>query len=392
MKIAVRTFVSFLFTFLYFMCFSECLSAEKLRPSSSVFVKATIDGKIVSSTSKKNIHIPASIIKVATAAYSLFTFGENHRFSTRFYLTQQNDLVIEGAGDPGFTSNDLRDALSQVAKKTRNIRRIILDNSFYSEGIKIPGRGSSARSYDAPVSALSINFNTLAITKKANGQVYSGELETPLTSVAKQRGMSLSVGTHRVNVGRDSSLALEQLAELSTIFLKQDGVKVLDNYLISKKPTESTLIVNYQSSKILKEYLIEMLKYSNNFMANQLFFIASAYYTGPPVINSTAVDSFNTFLKRELNFGNSFQILEGAGLSPNNRLSTDDAVKMMKYFYPYRDLLVEESGLYYKSGTLTGVSNLAGYDTSGKTPFIFVLFDSAPISIPDRVKKVKKML
>lgn len=392
MKIAARLFVSSLFTFLFVLCFAECLSAEKMRPSSSVFVKATIDGKIISSTSKKNIHIPASIIKVATAAYSLFTFGENHRFSTRFYTTQHNDLVIEGAGDPGFTSNDLRVALSEVAKKTRNIRRIILDTSFYSEGIKIPGKGNSARSYDAPVSALSINFNTLAITKKADGKIYSGELETPLTSVAKQKGYSLPVGTHRVNVGRDSSLALEQLAELSTIFLKQDGVKVLDNYLISKKPPESTLIVDYQSSKLLKEYLFEMLKYSNNFMANQLFFIASAYYTGPPVRNSTAVDSFNTFLKREMNFGNSFHVLEGAGLSPNNKITTDDAIKMMKYFYPYRNLLMEEKGIYYKSGTLTGVSNLAGYDTSGKAPFIFVLFDTAPISIPDRVKKVRKLL
>ncbi|HMO17499.1 MAG TPA: D-alanyl-D-alanine carboxypeptidase [Oligoflexia bacterium] len=365
-----------------------------------VIITSPIDADLSKINGAESRYKPASIIKIATASYALFTFGENYRFITKFLVTPNDDLVIQGFGDPGFTSSDLEAALREVKKMRSRFNRLILNGNFYSGSLHVPGRGSSNNPYDAPVSALSINYNTISILKKSNGVIETGELETPLTSFAKSLGHSLPVGKHRVSVGRDSSLGYQQLSELVKIIFRNNGGQIGDIVLISSNPPGSKLLFEYDSSKSVKEYVKDMLEYSNNFIANQLFFSASAYYQGPPVTYSKAQESFRKFLERELGFGTDFVIEEGAGLSHNNNLSTLQALKMLKYFYPYRDLLPAETGLYYKSGTLTGVSNLAGYydhsrpmiSSTNNQEKMFLLFDTSPSSVPDRVKTVQTHL
>ncbi len=355
-----------------------------------LFVKADLDGTIIEKFGeyKGNYFIPASIIKVATASYALFTLGENYRFSTKFYITPQNDLVLVGLGDPGFTSTELYSAIKQISRNHKSFNRIILDNTFYAGAMEIPGRGVSSNPYDAPVGALAINFNTISIRVK-NNSILSGEHETPLTSFAKDIGRSMPEGIHRVSVGRSGASGLQHLAQLTRIFLRREGVKVSDKYLIKKLPPNSSLILDYKSSKTLQDNVRDMLLYSNNFIANQLYFVISAYYSGPPVRSNSAQESFNRFLKKEMNFNGEFNLEEGAGLSRRNKLNLDQILSMLRYFYPYRDLLPEEKGIYYKSGSLNGISNLAGYFAQNDSPYIFVLLEKINRSIPDRLKRVK---
>ncbi len=366
-------------------------SQKGSRGATPVLVTADISGNIIRSNSRKEHYIPASIIKIATASYALFTFGENHTFSTYFYESPTNDLVIRGAGDPGFTSRDLEAACKEIAKKKKKFNRIIFDTTFYADELHVPGRGVSSNPYDAPISPLAINYNTVAVQKYKNGTIVSGETETPLTSFAKNIGKGLSQGNHRIRVGNDPSDGLKQLHELTKIFLANEGVSVMGDYLIKKTPPESTLFYTYESSKMLKDHVRDMLKYSNNFIANQLFYVTSAYYSGTPARFASAKENFKKFLERELGFEGDFIIEEGAGLSRNNKLTIPQGINMLRYFYPYRDLLPQENTIFYKSGTLSGVSNLAGYH-AGSEPVLFLYFDTTARAVSDRVQSVSRLL
>jgi serine-type D-Ala-D-Ala carboxypeptidase/endopeptidase (penicillin-binding protein 4) len=380
--------------FFVFCCVpTDSTAQNKSRKPSGVLVTADLSGKILRNNSTKDHYVPASIIKIATASYALFTFGENHAFSTYFYITPGNDLVIRGAGDPGFTSRDLEAACRELAKGYRSFNRIIFDTTFYADELTVPGRGGSSNPYDAPIGPLAINYNTVAILKHKDGTVTSGEAETPLTTFAGRLAKSLAPGSHRVRVGNDPSDGLRQLYELTKIFLSREGVRVHGEYLIKKTPPESSMIYTYVSPKMLRAHVKDMLLYSNNFIANQLFYVTSAYYTGPPAKFVSARQSFQKFLEREIGFQGTFTVEEGAGLSRNNRITISQGIKMLKYFYPYRDLLVEENGISYKSGTLTGVSNLAGYHYSQQgDPLLFLYFDTAASAVSDRVRRVSFLM
>jgi D-alanyl-D-alanine carboxypeptidase/D-alanyl-D-alanine-endopeptidase (penicillin-binding protein 4) len=57
-----------------------------------------------------------------------------------------------------------------------------------------------------------------------------------------------------------------------------------------------------------------------------------------------------------------YRIVDGAGLSPNNRLSARQLLEVVQAFAPYRELLPRPgAGVQAKTGTLTGVSCLAGF-------------------------------
>ena len=67
-------------------------------------------------------------------------------------------------------------------------------------------------------------------------------------------------------------------------------------------------------------------------------------------------------------------IEEGSGISRNNRFSARGLAKVLALFAPHADLLHGHDGGMNKTGTLDGVSTLAGYaDTSSHGQVRFVI-------------------
>ena len=65
--------------------------------------------------------VPASTMKVITAATSLATLGEAHRFSTRVMTGPEPErIVLVGGGDPLLTRSDIADLASRTARKLRD--------------------------------------------------------------------------------------------------------------------------------------------------------------------------------------------------------------------------------------------------------------------------------
>jgi D-alanyl-D-alanine carboxypeptidase/D-alanyl-D-alanine-endopeptidase (penicillin-binding protein 4) len=135
------------------------------------------------------------------------------------------------------------------------------------------------------------------------------------------------------------------------------------------------LYIHY-SRKSLEEIIRECLKFSNNFIANQLFLACGARDFGFPASWEKSRRTFDTFTRTVLNLPpDQIHLEEGSGLSRNNRISPAALLKILDRFTPFSSLLPELNNIRVKTGTLTGVFCYAGYfPGDGRlTPFVILL-------------------
>jgi D-alanyl-D-alanine carboxypeptidase/D-alanyl-D-alanine-endopeptidase (penicillin-binding protein 4) len=303
--------------------------------------------------------IPASTLKVLTALLSLKTWKADHRFKTDFYLNSQQQLVIKGYGDPYITSEELALMIFQLKQKgLKKITDLKMDDSYFVDNIKIDGRSQTNNPYDAPLSALAINFNTLSIRRNKKG-IYSGEAQTPLTPIMRMFAKRLPYGKHRVNL-KKQQLAPRYFAEVFIKKLQQQGIEVEGKFLIGKVDENLPIFYHHLNSKTLSETIAAMLKYSNNFIANQLFLMLGTEQYGAPATIKKSQQAYSAKVKQLFGWNKTFY--EGAGLSRHNYLTAKELVQILQQFAPYRSLMKSQNAhIFAKTGTLTGVSSYAGY-------------------------------
>ncbi|NNG07160.1 MAG: hypothetical protein HKM90_05450, partial [Desulfobacteraceae bacterium] len=76
--------------------------------------------------------IPASILKIVTAAAALHYLDPSHRFTTEFRLSRENDLYVVGRGDPYLVSEELDLIAHQLkARGLNEVRNICLDDHYF---------------------------------------------------------------------------------------------------------------------------------------------------------------------------------------------------------------------------------------------------------------------
>ncbi|NOT12765.1 MAG: peptidase S13 [Methylococcaceae bacterium] len=331
--------------------------------------------------------IPASTTKLATAWMALTHWGEEYRFRTHFYLDESSKtLWIKGSGDPYLVSEEL-DAVARSLKQRglKHVNAIGIDTSLFQPDLVLPGTGATDNPYDAVPSAVAANFNTIAI-RKVGGQVLSAEALTPLTTYAVSIGDLIKSGELRINTGPNPHNAEKYFAELLSAFLQKHGLSVGSEIVFGLVP-DLAVFYTHVNSKTLGEILRSMLKYSTNFIANQLILILSSENYKRPA-NAVDVQGYmeETLFKR---FGwLNFSLVDGAGLSRTNRLSPQQLTDLLQAFRSWKHLLPEiEPGIYAKSGTLGGVSALAGYlaNRGEWQPFAVIMNENVPYNLRNRI-------
>ncbi|MCK5895367.1 MAG: D-alanyl-D-alanine carboxypeptidase [Cocleimonas sp.] len=346
-------------------------------------------GKTLKSKRAHRSFVPASTVKIATAWLALQRWGEDYRFRTDFFFDHRdNTLSVKGSGDPYLVSEELTMIAQQLAQRgIRQVNRIALDNALFEDGLVLSGTGNSNNPYDAVPSALAANFNTVNI-KKRGGKVISAEPQTPLTPFARSMKKRFKKGTLRVNTGRDPHNAERYFGELLAAFLRREGIQVR-NLIVANRAPQQQPIYQHHNSRTLAEVIRPMLKYSTNFIANQLALTLAADTYKQPANARLVKRYMNSTLKQHFHWKN-FNLQEGAGLSRKNRLTPKQLVDLLHRFTRWKHLLPKkETGVYAKSGTLRGVSTLAGYLVRGNEwkPFALMINQSVPHKLRNRIAK-----
>ena len=399
---------------------------------------------------------PASTTKILTAATALKTLGPSYSFTTVVYGATEPDgagvidgpLYVKGGGDPTLVVEKLwklvRDL--ELAGVTKVDGDLVLDESFFGDDHRLVGWNKKrdierGPSYFPALSALSLNFNTIAVVVRPGAE--SGKpaivaLETEsdgYIAIDNQMSTARSGSRPRVQMERDvakdgtMSFLMEgsvpvgdrvrryyrTVADPTAYFgaafraiCADRGIQVTGKTRTGVVPDSAEPLVTL-SSPPLSSILMDMNKYSSNFMAEQVLRTVGAEVKG---VGSTAagVEVMREYLDGLGLDPATYTLVNGSGLTRDATIppSVLTAVLVdMAYDEQVghefttslsiagrdgtlRRRLEDEAGrLRGKTGTLDGVHCLAGYVESGdggRYAFAFLANDFRGGSY--RVKKV----
>ena len=368
-------FFLLLFTSSYIYAGDKQKLGQHIGSKDSVLIGHS-SGKILYSKNAKKLLVPASTLKIITSLAALDRLGPEFRFKTEFYQDAEGNLKIRGYGDPLLISEVVQEIATNLANQIKTYNHLILDDTYFKQPLTIPGITSSWQPYDAPNGALCVNFNTVYFKRKRNGKYVSAEPQTPLLPYVLKRIQKSKLKKGRIIFSQERKDITLYAGHLFQYFFNQAGITGKGDIRIGEVKRESDrLEYTYTSRFTLDQSTSKLMEHSNNFMANQILITAGAIAYGKPGNLDKAVKLVKAYAKEKLQIDN-IHIVEGSGISRDNKISAEMLFQALLAFKPYAHLLKYEDGIYYKTGTLLGISSRAGYieHTNGKLyPFVVIL-------------------
>ena len=286
---------------------------------------------------------PASTMKVVTAVAALDRLGGSHQFLTKLYYTGEvqdstlyGDLYCVGGFDPAFNSDDMRAFVESVQQMgVDTIRGRIVADRTMKDG-DLFGEGWCWDDDNPKISPLSL--------------------------------------------GRDIDFPERFVKELSN-----EGI-VLDIRLSEGSlPSEARILCSRFHT--MDQILQRMMKMSDNFYAEAMFYQIASSTGRRPAKAKDAASVIKQLIQKVGNGKNPYRIADGSGLSLYNYVTPELETRLLRYAYRnkniYEHLLpslpiagwdgtlktrmkgtAAEGNVKAKTGTVTGVSALAGYCTA----------------------------
>lgn len=331
--------------------------------------------------------MPASVLKIGTALAALRILGPDYRFTTFFYYTAEHDLYIQGFADPMLVSEEVAQIVATLRKRGISaIRDIHLDDSACRLEHGTDGAENTLNPYDAQNSCLAVNFNSISFIKGLNGSVISGEEQTPALPLMRELAQGAAPGKQRINTTAHGNQSLRYVGELFAELFRKQGDTVSGGILFGPVPQGLKPVYEHSSGKPLSEVLTGLLKYSNNFIANQLFLAVGARQFGWPATWDKGRRAVTALYRNDLGLSEKdIVIREGSGLSRENRVTPRAMLAILEAFKPHAGLLPFENNCLRKSGTMTGVYGYAGYFAGERGLDSFVLLLNQPENNRDQV-------
>lgn len=340
----------------------------------------------------KNL-IPASTLKIFTSLVALYYLGADYRFQTEFYLGPDNNLKIKGYGDPLLISETLLDIAHKLSPQIVGYNDLELDDAFFLNPIHIPGTSPTYQPYDAPNGALCVNFNTVNF-KRSNDTYVSAEDQTPLLPFVAERIKASSLNYGRIILTSRNHESTLYAGHLFKYFLNGAGVESSGDVKIGRVQKQyDRLLLTYVSPFSLRQVITKLLEFSNNFIANQLLLTAGAKHYGPPGTLDKGIQAALAYADRNLGIRD-LSLVEGSGISRENRISARNMIKILDEFRPYHELLRQQDREFYKTGNLTGITTRAGYllnEKGERYPFVIII-NTPGTSIQTVMKQVHRFV
>ncbi len=397
---------------------------------------------------------PASVMKLVTTLAALDTLGPAHTFKTRVLLDGaledgilRGNLVLRGGGDPALTLERFWLLLREI--RLLGIREIhgnvILDNQYYQLDPIDPAAfdHTPLKPYNAPPSALLVNYNTLQLRIAVSENGIVATLAPAATEVMS--GLIIQIqGSNAPCNGWRGNLIISQLDEnlvLSGEYPRACGNQGIALNLLSPELTVAAIFnaiwkelggrlagrvlvgipeasVDKPAPRLLLEYespplaqlIRDINKHSNNVMAKMLFLNFGATRLGPPATWEKSGRALRTWVQ-ERGFDMPELVLDnGSGLSRIERISATSLAQLLNYaatgpaYYEFAASLpamglegtqkarmngsLSVGNAWLKSGTLNGARNLAGYvlGPDGRRRILIMLINHANAAAGDKAQ------
>ena len=362
--------------------FSDQSTLKKIKQFVDVGIVQLQDdnGNFIFNYKSRDKFIPASIQKITLSLIAMEILGADYRFETKFFINKNNAILVKGGGDPLLISEEIHTIAQRLKQRGINeINQFFIDDSRFSNA-PLNGVGTSLRPYDARNGALVVNFNTINLFKNQQGQVISGETQTPLTPLAQKKGNILkNTEKRRFNLSLEYADSLQYSVELIQAIFQQNGIKIVSSdYQLTDQYDQWDLLYTHQNSKKLDELIRLMLQFSNNYIANQITMQLGGVKYGFPTDIEKGRRVLTDYLQNKLKIDPSeFYFEEGSGISRKNRITATAMFQILQEFKEYHYLLQSDTGVYFKSGTLKGIYNYAGYlERNGRFyPYLIVTYN-----------------
>ena len=317
------------------------------------------------------LFIPASNTKILTTAVALKYLGHNYRFYTRLYtdgvLENSNlkgNLYIKGSGDPKLVTEQLWLLVNELRnlpiKKIEG--NIIGDDSFFDhkKRLKTWVKNPGAQAYEAPLGALSFNFNTVKVyvtpgKKIGDRPVIVIEPDNKYIKV-ENNALTLKPGIRNrlivnriekedhdlINVSGGINLGQPRAQYFLNItnptqytlnvfksYINLAGIEFDGKLKIGNLPRNAVEIYSHESEPLALA-LRGLNKFSNNFIAEQIVKTIGVEHFGQPGTTQKGLDVFKEYLKELSIEPNKYVVFDGSGLSRKNRLSPAILVDILR--------------------------------------------------------------
>jgi D-alanyl-D-alanine carboxypeptidase/D-alanyl-D-alanine-endopeptidase (penicillin-binding protein 4) len=377
---------------------------------------------------------PASNDKMITSAAALSALKPEYRFKTEYFVqgslkdgTLNGNLVVKGYGDPSVVSERLVRVANElylfgIEKITGDV---VVDESWFDGNEEARGweqEDAPDRAYAAPVNALMVNYNAVAVYVRPSsqaGQPAIVQLDPPCERVtikgevlteAVGRGVRLSsdkdvderagkdapgkgtVLTIEGSVGlRDSPDRIYRriydpalhFGSTLTAFLQQRGVKMKHSVVRGTVPAGARLVL-VDKSPPLKDVVATLNHYSNNIIAETLVKAMGAEVLGAPGTFDNGLAVGRQYLEQKVGLQPGSYVYEnGSGLNDVNRFTARQLAQLVRAVSADYEIATEwftslavagtqgtishrmkdtpaVRHLRAKTGTLRGVSALSG--------------------------------
>lgn len=386
------------------------------------------------------LRVPASLSKLYTAGAALSKIDPAHKYITKLVSTAtitdsvlNGDIYLVGGGDPSFVSEDMWKLVNQFIRAgVKTISgNIIVDDSLFDSIRFDPGRDKSRvdRAYDAPIGAMSFNWNSVnvyvrpaaIVGKKA--RVYTDPannyIELINKTVTAKKGIRTNVKVTRIKSGKAGHDIVKVTGQIAkgakekvvyknisqpalwsgkqlVAFLKQRGVKVEGGVQTGRAPASATTLA-FEKSKPVGDVVKDMMKFSNNYVAEMLTKQLSVQ-AGDSVGNmSGGIRELQKFIVETGVPSGEFSFKSPSGLTKNNKFKSKHLVASLNYlkeqFLIFPELLVSmpisgvdgtmkgrlkdkasRGWVRAKTGMLSGAIGLAGFAKSRRRPIFTFAF------------------
>lgn len=366
----------------------------------SISVLDASNGKKVFTLNPKTPISPASIQKIVTSTPAFITLGEDYRFTTKLFKNNNNEYLIVLGADPYLSSKDLDKIVRCISKEPASIAidDSVIDKNEWGEGWQWD---DDLNPLMPKFSAYNIDKNLIEIIISPTVKNFPAEIKTTISypttfvneivtdkstnyTLTRQNYVSPDVIIAKGTISQNRSVITDIPVNNPKKYFKIRLSEEIINHDISSSgvfPTKK-LNKNYtlitQLSHDIKPAQSDVLKESNNLIAETVFKLAGGKYKNQTGSFENGLEMFYDFCKKQNLDTSNIKLTDASGVSKNNLMTSDFMTEFLYKNQSYLETKLTTAGegtlsnrmlylkkmVYAKTGTLNNISSIAGYITT----------------------------